>query len=588
MGFLARLLSRRRPPADGPGAFTLTSPEAVHYFGGGDTSTGQRLSADKVLTWSAWWRGVTFLAKTLAKCPCAVYKTDPRGEWGMTPALNHPAYKLLRWKPNEYQTAFQFRLALAGHAINRGNGYAWIRRVGPVPVELIILDPDDVTPVAMDGRVWYVLKVEPGKERKLVAEDVFHLRGFGFDGHQGYPAWQMARESIALGLSAEKFAATRYKNSARPSVVLETPNKMNDQAVIRLRENWEQIHSGVDNAGRTAILDNGLKASKLSFSPEEMQEVESAGLRLRDAANFLGIPSSKMGDVAGIKYASKEQDDRAALEDGADYWLTAFEFEAWDKLLLESEKDANSRIVSFDRDKLISFDLMTKANYWRTATGGRGWASPAEAREAFQLEPSDEPDIERILTPLNMGQGGADNRPRDLRDPEPGRPSEEEANDADASSEQANTSDSNIGESSINIGTPLTEDRMSAVREAARVALADASRRMVRRVALHASRAAKEPRKFCAWVDSFAAEHEAVAVEMLEPARFILMAATPGNPLVESVATHLLSEIKGAYGRLAETTSSRFLAESVEKLNAELELAMPGCMCDKFLGESDE
>ena len=116
------------------------------------------------------------------------------------------------------------------------------------------------------------------------------------------------------------------------------------------------------------------------ISPEEMQEVESAGLLLRDAANFLGIPSSKLGDVAGVKFASKEQDDQNFLDDGLDYWLSAFEDEARDKLLLESEKEANSRLVSFDRDSLLRMDAATRANYFRTATGGRGWMSPSSAK----------------------------------------------------------------------------------------------------------------------------------------------------------------------------------------------------------------
>lgn len=379
--FLKRLFGRG-PAAATPEnpSFNLNSPEAWESLGATPTSSGVSLTAETALTWSAWWRGVNLLAKGVAKCPCHVYRTEPSGEYGSTPDLQHAAYRLIRWKPNEYQTAFQFRLALTGHAINRGNGYAYIWRSGPDAIELTLLDPDDTEPVLMGGQLWYVLKVD-GVERKIPAADVFHLRGFGFDGLRGYPLWKMARECIALGLSAEQFRGTRYKNAARPSVVLSTESALDDKTVNRLRGDWERMHTGLDNAHRTAILTKGLKATTLSFSPEEMQEVESAGLLLRDAANFLGIPSSKLGDVAGVKYASKEQDDQNFLDDGLDYWLSAFEDEARDKLLLESEKEANSRLVAFDRDSLLRMDAAARANYYRTATGGRPWMSPAEVRD---------------------------------------------------------------------------------------------------------------------------------------------------------------------------------------------------------------
>jgi HK97 family phage portal protein len=177
-------------------------------------------------------------------------RNRPDGDYGSTAALEHPAYRLLRWKPNEWQTAFQFRLALAGHAINRGNGYAYVYRDGPRPVEMVLLDPDATEPAMVGGRLWYVTTIA-GDERKLPAADVFHLRGFGFDGLRGYPLWQMAREAIALGLSADQFrgAGTRTR-PGRPWC--SPPNKINEQAVTRLRNDWERMHTGLDNAHRTA------------------------------------------------------------------------------------------------------------------------------------------------------------------------------------------------------------------------------------------------------------------------------------------------------------------------------------------------
>lgn len=550
--------TRQRAATPESPQFNLNDPAAWDAFTGGSaTATGKAVGPETALTWSAWWRGVTLLAKMVAKCPCHVYETDPFGEFGASLALDHPAYKLLRRKPNEYQTDFQFKLAIVGHAVNRGNGYAFVFRKGSEPSELILLDPDDTEPVVVDGRVWYANEQVFGK-RLVNRADVFHLAGFGFDGVRGYPLWQMAKECIALGLTRESFAGSRYKNGARPGVVLSTDTKLKDEARVRLRTEWERMHAGADNIGRTAVLDNGLKATTLGFSPEDMQEVETSGLTLRDAANFLGIPSSKIGDVAGVKYASKEQDDRNFLSDGLDFWLCAFEAEAWDKLLSQSEKDGGTRLVSFDRDSLISFDLAAKANYYRTATGGRGWMSPAEVRERERMEPREDEGIDEVLVPLNMGQGGANNQPDDPADDGPGAPSEDEGGGEDATT--------------------------AAARGAAETALLHAAKKMVARVAFHANRAAKDPRKFQEFTETLQEQHATIFRAEFSPAEAVARLANgDGLPSEGEAAGWLLLAIRSRCEDLLNTATPKSLSADVGRKFNELASDLPRQLVVAFL-----
>lgn len=562
---LSRLLSpttsnphRRAATPENP-SFNLNSDAAWDTFlGGSATSTGKVVGPESALTWSAWWRGVTLIAKMVAKCPAHVYKTDPFGEFGASLAIDHPAYKLLRRKPNEYQTDFHFKLAIVGHAVNRGNGYAVILRSGPNPTELVLLDPDETQPAtAKDGRLWYVTKFGD-EERKLPASDVFHLAGFGFDGVRGYPLWQMAKECIGLGLTREQFAGSRYQNGARPGVILSTDTKLKDEAKKTLRSDWERMHSGADNIGRTAVLDNGLKATTLGFSPEQMEEVENSGLTIRDAANFLGVPSSKLGDVGGVKYASKEQDDRNFLSDGLDFWLCAFAAEAWDKLLLESEKDAGTRLVDFDRETLISFDLATKANWYRTATGGRGWMSPAEVREREKMEPRDDEGIDAVLVPLNMGQGGADNDPEDMSDPDAGRPSEEDG---------------------------AVDEGGAAARGAAETALLHAAGKMINRVAFHARRAAKDGAKYQEFVETLEADHWTVFRSEFKPAEAVARAVNgDGVPGDGQAAEWLLQSLVSDFGRALDTATPKSLAKDVGVLVANMRANLPKQLVVTFLG----
>ena len=62
-------------------------------------------------------------------------------------ARDMPLYKILYRRPNEWQTAFEFREQMMYHAVLTGNAYAFINRDGNDRVtELLPLVPTRVAP----------------------------------------------------------------------------------------------------------------------------------------------------------------------------------------------------------------------------------------------------------------------------------------------------------------------------------------------------------------------------------------------------------------------------------------------------------
>lgn len=487
MGILATLLSRGgffAATPDNP-TFDINSDEAYETLGGERSITGEAVSAEGALSFSPWFRGVSVLARDVAKTPLNIYKFDDSGDGEKAIDKGHVAYRLLRWKCNGVQTAFQFRQALMGHAVNRGNGYAYIAREGGVePKSLAIIDPDYVEPfIASTGELWYRIEIPGTEARRVPSADIFHLRGFGFDGIRGYPAYHLGRDAIAVGKAQQKYKGLRFKNAARPALVLQSDKAILPGPRKELRSEWERMHTGLEQSHRTAILDNGLKANRIAFTAEEMQEVEQMALTIRDVSNFLGVPASKMGDATAVKYKSKEDDDQAYIDDALDYWFFAIEDEARDKLFSEREKEDESHCVLFHRASLIRANLVSLTEHWRTATGGRGWASPNEARKAMDMEPVDDPDADKVLTPLNMGQGGAENTPKNPQ-------------------------------KALSAATPLALPAYDAAKakNAANDLLADACRRMVTRFGVKGQRAAAKPDEYLKWLDAIALDEVTSAV----------------------------------------------------------------------------
>lgn len=403
--WLTKLVSRATP--ENP-RFNLNDPAAWDLFVGGQTSNaGVAVNYDTALGYSPWWRGVSLISRDVAKLPLAIYKRNGDGKDRDTA---HPAYRLLRYKPNAEMTAFVFRQTLQAHALNEGNGYAYIfRNGGGVPVELVPLKPDDVLPVRENGKLWYVLNVK-GEQRKIDPSNILHIKGLGFDGLCGYSLWQKARHSLGLGIASEQFGSRYFSNGAEPRAVIEHPAKLSPQAATNLRSSWNAMHQGIENSHKIAILEEGMKINAFSNNARDAQLLETRQFQIREVANWLGVPPHKLGDTTRTAFASLEQENQSYLDDAVDPWLVNWEEECREKLLSEEEKSADSHVVEFVRNALVRADLTARANYYRTALGGRPWMTQNEVRGRENLNPMEGGDV--ILEPLNMGNaGGADNEP---------------------------------------------------------------------------------------------------------------------------------------------------------------------------------
>lgn len=566
MGLLAKFWAT--DPLDNP-QFSLNDPAAWDYLGsGGPSASGVRVGRESALTYSPWWRGVTLKARDIAKIPLVIYKKEGKGR---VIDRAHPAYRLLRWKPNERQTAFDWKQQMMGHRFSTGNGYSYIMRRGDgMPMEILPLNPDTTWPVLENGRLWYVTTYWTGEieeTRKLDSTNVIHFKGFGFDGLIGYSVVEKAKEAIGLGIALRKSEAAFFKNSGRPSVVLVYPAKMVDTAKQKLREDWERMHSGIDNAHRTAILDGGMDIKTLSFSPEDQRIFELSQFSLIDIANFLDLPPHKLGHPSRTSFASIEQENLSYLSESLDPDLIAIEEECRDKLLTENEKDEETHCPEFVRHRLVLQDSRSRAEVNRIALGGRPWKTENEAREEDGLNPDPDPNADMVALPLNMNDPGG--RPQ---------PSEDNAAVIKTVPVKAIATETTL--------TPTSEEPKEIDTSALTVALGDAYRRMARRVAHQARKKAKNTGAYCDWLDAMVEENSRVVVEAIAPPFDALMTATrQTNKDAAWFASGFLMGMRDRYSALADEQTPEALPGAVDALAKDIEDGV-GELLKELRGES--
>jgi HK97 family phage portal protein len=449
-------------------------------FGATESAAGIRVNRKSALTHSPVWRGVNLVSRDVAKLPVDVFR---RTKDGKEADKDHPAYRLLKRQPNEEMTAFQFRQTMQAYALLDGNGRAYIdRRNDGVPIGLYPLQPDKVTTVRVGGVLWYVYEPEGNDPRRIPATDMLDIRGLGLDGLEGYKVTEYGRDSIGLGLAAEHFGARYFKNDASPRVLLTHPLKLSPEAAKRLKQGWDSMHAGLDNAHKTAVLEEGMTVAPFSAGAKDAQLIEMRKFSPRDVANWLNVPSFMLGDDTLTSFASAEVANQMYLDTALDPWLVNWEQECAEKLLSEAEKDADSHLIEFNREAIVRINFKDKVEGINMAIIG-GWMTPDEGRDKLNMNPMEGGQGKSRFLPLNMGLQTPDGKIQVLAPPK------DEPKPAAGGSKAG----------------------------AARAALERTLRRMLGRLATQAKRAANDPEKLAEWLDSGLEEQRGALIEMIAP-----------------------------------------------------------------------
>lgn len=195
--------------------------------------------------------------------------------------MDHPLYFLLHDEPNPEMTSFVFRETLMTHLLLWGNAYGQIIRnargeifaLYPLMSDRMTVNRD------ADGQLYYEYYMSTddahtlkGTTVRLQLQDVFHIPGLGFDGLVGYYPIAMAKNAIGMAIACEEYGAKFFANGAAPSGVLEHPGTIKDPS--RVRESWQSTFGGSANANKVAVLEEGMKYTPISISPDEAQFLE--------------------------------------------------------------------------------------------------------------------------------------------------------------------------------------------------------------------------------------------------------------------------------------------------------------------------
>jgi HK97 family phage portal protein len=384
---MARRISGAAPDAGASGSWFFRLPIA-----------GVNVNERTALNYSAVFRCVKAITDPMLLMPFHVMQ---RQEGKRIIQADHPVDWVLHRQANPEMSASTCREVLQGHACTWGNGYAEIERnrSGKV-IALWPLRPDRTEPKRADtGRLYYEHRQPNGTVIKLPPEDVFHLKGFGFDGLTGYSQIGLSRESISLGMATEQFGAAFFGNGAVLGTVITAPVgiELKESAVKNLKNTFNKQHQGASKAHRTEVLDQGMKAEMIGVPPEQAQFLETRKFQLAEVARWFGVPLHKLMSDTGMTFKNVEQLDIIFVTDTLMPWNKRWEDEANIKLLGRDEPGLYTKI---NVKGLLRGDIDTR-KAWYKDMFGIGVYSINEIRD-FEDEDPIGPEGDIRMVPLNM------------------------------------------------------------------------------------------------------------------------------------------------------------------------------------------
>ena len=362
---------------------------------------GVNVNEHTALQYSAIYACVRIISETVASLPWRLMRR--RDDGGADVDDRNNLHWLLYQSPNKETSAWDFRRTLEAHRQTWGNGYAEIVRDNAGrPQSLWIITPDRVTPSrSSDGGISYLIDNGAVEPIRMPAQDIFHLRGLGFDGVVGYSPIALARQAIGLGIATEQFGATWFGNGSHGSGILQSPTPLAPDRSEALAKQFERRNRGPKNGNRVLVLEGGMEYKPLSVPPDDAQWLSTRAFQVTEVARWYRVPPTKLGDLSRATWANVESQSIEFVTDAIVPAVNGWESEAQRKLIGTPAR--RTLFTKMSVQALMRGDQAARSDYyermWRM-----GVLSPNEIRRLEDLNPIEDGDqhlVQMNLTTLD-------------------------------------------------------------------------------------------------------------------------------------------------------------------------------------------
>lgn len=339
------------------------------------TKSGATINESSAMAISTVYACVYKISSTIASLGLELYEREGRN---IVQANVHPAYNLVKIKPNNHQTAYEFWESITASAVIYGVGYAIIERDDRgYATQLIPVHYSDVDLRNVKGERVYSVK-DVGIIRPENMLEICNLMRMS--------PIRLHRENLGLAKSAQDFGAEYFGQSGQMTGVLSSEQPLKKEQMDIIQGSW---NNGAAQAG-TKLMPFGFKYQRISISPDEAQFIQTRAFQAEEICRIFNCPTALVQLPSQTTYNNVEQQNLMFARHTIVPWTQRIEQEIDRKLIPSFDRD-----VIFSKFKLSDLqrgDSAARANYF-TQMLQNGVLSINEVRQEEQLNPVEGGDV---------------------------------------------------------------------------------------------------------------------------------------------------------------------------------------------------
>lgn len=374
-----------RAMADSATFLDLHDAAVADFLRGGHASkSGVTVTTAEAMKNPTVFRAVELISSSIAMLPLNIHRELENGD--TEKAKTDPVYRLLRRKPNDYQTPFEFKFLMQYRALTEDNGAVALIVRDPLrkPIALWPLDPSEIEIDLTDTFSPVYTRTTKAGRKRLDPRDVLHIRGMTRDGIHGISRVRQAAEAIGIAIAAEQAVANMFRKGVFATGAVSIPGELTEEAFARLKQQWAERYEGAGNAGSTPILEGGSTYVPLAINARDAQSAEARKFQVEEILRIFGLPRS-LAMVDDTSWGSGiEQLSTGFVRYTLNAWFTVWE-EAIDAALLDHDADLGAK---FNPDALLKGTTKEQSEVFAKASGAGGhkpWMTANEVRALMNM-----------------------------------------------------------------------------------------------------------------------------------------------------------------------------------------------------------
>lgn len=288
----------------------------INWLGGGNVFAGKRVDEHTAMGLDTVYACIRDKSESIGQLPVKMQSKD--GE----DITSGREYEIFCKNPNSFMTMQDFIETYVTCLESYGRFFAYTKRnkYGNVS-EIIPFRYQRQIMVNMDtnGNIYYTYTTNDGKPYMGFNNgEILHIKLNSLDGFTGMSPITTAARTLGISIAQEDYLENLMENGAIPRGVLETDNVFVDETKgNRILQQWNELYKGTSNAGKTALLENGLKYKGVTLSPSDTELIKQRIFSRTQICSIFRVPPHRVNAVemkAG-GYDKLEDNNRAYMRD---------------------------------------------------------------------------------------------------------------------------------------------------------------------------------------------------------------------------------------------------------------------------------